>query len=323
LAPHVLVTGGAGFIGSHLTRRLLALGHKVSVLDNLSTGRAETLEALHAEGALCHHAELMPFLASQADEALARFDAVYHLAATVGVRLVVQDPLSLIDNNIVQTRELLRRLAPQKIPVLIASSSEVYGRNPKLPLRETSDLVYGPTSTPRWSYAMSKALDEYLALGHHRRDGLPAVIVRLFNTIGPGQVGRYGMVVPNFVAAAVAGGALTVHGDGQQSRAFCDVRDVVRALTELMREPQRHAGEVYNVGSDREITIEGLADLVIERAGGGRKRFVPYEQAYDERFEDMRRRLPDVTKIRDAIDFQAEIPLTQTIDELVAAGRGR
>jgi UDP-glucose 4-epimerase len=325
LAPHgpiSLITGGAGFIGSHLAEHLHGLGQRLILVDDLSTGRAENVAHLLGPDCLLRRISIGRYL----DEHLSELDevsTVYHLAATVGVRLVVEDPLGMIENNLSQSQRLLAAVAERGTPVLLASSSEVYGRNPNVPLGEEHDLLFGPISSPRWAYGMSKAMLEHAALAHHLQRGLPAVVVRLFNTIGPRQVGRYGMVVPNFVSAAVARGELTIHGDGQQSRAFCDVRDTVRAMAELMRAPQRHAGRPYNVGAQREITIEALAQTVIDLAAGGSKRFVPYERAYDDRFEDMRRRVPSLERLRDAIGFEPRYQLEQTLTELIAAEQAR
>ncbi|MEM6856152.1 MAG: NAD-dependent epimerase/dehydratase family protein, partial [Planctomycetota bacterium] len=250
-----------------------------------------------------------------------------HLAAAVGVKLVVDDPAAMIRNNIDETDVVLRAAAKAGAAVLITSSSEVYGKCPVLPLREDMELVYGPTTASRWSYGLSKALDEHLAIDLARRTGLRSVVVRLFNTIGPRQVGRYGMVVPRFVTQAVAGKDLTLYGDGQQTRAFCDVRDVVGALAGLIEHEDAY-GRVFNVGSTTQITIEQLADQVIEQvaaAGGPRvgKTFVSYEAVYGEGFEDPPHRLPDMTRLRDAIGFRPKVDLAQTLRELIAAEQAR
>ncbi|MEM8784193.1 MAG: NAD-dependent epimerase/dehydratase family protein, partial [Planctomycetota bacterium] len=249
---------------------------------------------------------------------------VYHLAAAVGVKLIVDDPAGMIATNIDDTIAVLRACSAAGVPVLVASSSEVYGKCPVLPLREDMDLVFGPTTASRWSYGLTKALDEHLAIDLARRDGLKSVVVRLFNTIGPRQVGRYGMVAPRFVARACAGEPLEVYGDGGQTRAFCDVRDVVAAMTGLMNAPGGAAfGGVFNVGSDRQLTIHGLAELVIARAAaagrtGSSIRTVPYEAVYGEGFEDPPHRLPDVSRLRDTIDWSPTFGLEQTIDTLIA-----
>jgi UDP-glucose 4-epimerase len=316
-----LITGGAGFIGSHLAERLQADGRELVLIDNLTTGRRENVA--HLLGDRCRLVE------AGVGEALARephllqgVREVYHLAAAVGVRLVVDDPIRMIRNNVEEAALILEAARAAGAAILIASSSEVYGKSAKMPLAEDDDLVLGPTTSSRWGYALTKALDEHLALAHHAKHGLGAVVVRLFNTIGPRQVGRYGMVVPRFVRRAVEGGELEIYGDGRQTRAFCDVRDVVRAMTDLLGDPRHHGG-VFNVGSDDEMTIGELADRVIALAaahGGGaaRKRLVPYAQAYEPGFEDPQRRVPDLSKIRRAIGFQPAFSLDQTLAELIA-----
>lgn len=319
-----LVTGGAGFIGSHLADLLLASGATVTVVDDLSTGRRENLPAAHPR---------LRFIEADLSHALGafgpgeRFDEVYHLAAAVGVRLVVDDPVRCIETNVHGTADLLRFAAEHgpgggPAPTLIASSSEVYGKSEKSPFSEDDDVVYGATTRSRWSYACSKAIDEYLALAYHAKRGVPVVVARFFNTVGPRQVGSYGMVLPNLVAAAVAGEDLPVHGDGRQTRCFCDVRDVAGALPRMLREPAC-AGRVFNVGSDRSISIGELADLVIATTGSrSGKRLIPYDKAYSAGFEDLRRREPDLRRIREAIGFAPSIPLEQTIRDIAAAMAG-
>jgi UDP-glucose 4-epimerase len=313
----VLITGGAGFIGSHLADSLLARGDRVTVVDNLSTGSAanlpehpglrfldadvsEALETFHAEGA--------------------GFDQIYHLAAAVGVQLVMDDPDGSIRTNILSTIDLLDfASASDPAPAtLIASSSEVYGKGSRSPFSEEDDVVYGPTTIARWSYGMSKALDEHLALTAHRSRALPVVVARFFNTVGPRQVGRYGMVLPRFVGAALAGRPIVVHGSGRQTRCFCDVRDVVEVLPRLLGEPSCH-GRVFNVGSDREITISALAEAVVATLGSGSEiRTLPYEEAFPAGFEDLPRRRPDLTRIRAAVGFEPRIPLETTIRDVAA-----
>lgn len=318
-APAALVTGGAGFIGSHLVERLLSLGHRVVIVDDLSTGRRENVEPLLAGG----RCEL---IVAKADEALRtpallrerRITQVYHLAAAVGVKLVVDDPAGMIRTNIGDTLTVLESCADAGAAVLVTSSSEVYGKCPTLPLREDMELVYGPTTASRWAYGMTKALDEHLAIDYARRRGLKAVVVRLFNTIGPRQVGRYGMVVPRFVAKALAGQPLEIYGDGNQTRAFCDARDVVRAMTGLLAEPACF-GQVFNVGSRRQVTIDALADMVLALTGGtAGKRRVSYEAVYGEGFEDPPHRLPDTSKIEAHVGWQPKVKLEETLRELVA-----
>lgn len=317
---HFLITGGAGFVGSHLATLLLSEGHRLTLVDDLSTGRSSNVERLLA-GDNCRlvNGRVSDVLENDA-HLLDDVDAIYHLAASVGVRLVVNDPMAMLRNNLNQAEAVLEAAADRNILTLITSSSEVYGKNPNVPLAESHDLLFGPTTAPRWSYALAKALDEHMALALHKHRDLPVVIVRLFNTIGPRQVGNYGMVVPRFVAAAVAGEPLEIHGDGKQSRAFCDVRDVVRALATLMGRSES-IGQVFNVGSSEECTVEQLADLVIDVAGSGSKNFVPYEQVFGKTFEDMRRRIPDLTKIETAIGFKRAYSLRDTVTDLVDAAR--
>lgn len=324
MANTTLITGGAGFIGSHLAERLCAAGRRVILVDDLSTGRRSNVaHLLDAPHSLCTLVEAKAGDAVN-DPALMRgVSEIYHLAAAVGVKLVVDDPTGMIRNNIEETIRVLEAATAVGAAVLITSSSEVYGKCPTLPLREDMELVYGPTTASRWSYALTKALDEHLAIDYARRRGLRAVIVRLFNTIGPRQIGRYGMVVPRFVARAVANEPLEIYGDGQQTRAFCDARDVVRALTELVAHPEAH-GQVFNVGSDREITINTLADIVLRAAGStAGKKLIPYEAVYGEGFEDPPHRLPDVGKIRGMIGFQPRYTLEETVAELVALHRAQ
>ena len=329
--PWTILTGGAGFIGSHLAQRLLEAGQRLRIIDDFSTGRRDNLAAL-----LRDHPDRIELLEGSAAQLIARpavmqgVNRVFHLAAAVGVKLVVDHPAEMIRNNIDETDAVLRAAADADAAVLITSSSEVYGKCPVLPLREDMELVYGPTTASRWAYGLTKALDEHLALDLARRRGLASVVVRLFNTIGPRQVGHYGMVVPRFVEHAVHGRDLTIYGDGQQTRAFCDVRDVVRALAQLIDEPTAR-GRVFNVGSTDPITIEHLADRVIaaarEAAGGGDasatvgKTFIPYQTVYGRGFEDPPHRLPDMTRLREAIGFTPQVPLSQTLAELVAAAR--
>jgi len=321
LTGKVVITGGAGFIGSHLAARLKDAGRELLLVDNLSTGCRENVQELLDDRCQLIHAT--------ADQALADHslmqgvDQVYHLAAAVGVRLVIDDPAKMIRNNIDQTEAVLQAARQAGASVLIASSSEVYGKCPVLPLREDMELVYGPTTASRWAYGLTKALDEHLAIEMHRRYGLRVVVTRLFNTIGPRQVGHYGMVVPRFVEKAVAGETLEVYGNGTQTRAFCDVRDVTRAMTELM-DHEGCFGRVFNLGSDQTITINDLADRVIRLADAGSgKRLVSYEQAFGPDFEDPEHRLPDTTRIREAIDFKPTLVLDQTLTELIELCRER
>ncbi len=316
-----IITGGAGFIGSHLAARLKADGVELILIDNLSTGRRSNIDCLLDDRCRFIHSE-----ASKAvgDTTLWEgVDSVYHLAAAVGVQRVIDDPAAMVHNNVGQTAAVLEAARKADASVLIASSSEVYGKCPVLPLREDMELVYGPTTASRWAYGLTKAIDEHLAIDMHRRYGLRVVITRLFNTIGPRQVGHYGMVVPRFVERAVAGDTIDIYGDGTQTRAFCDARDVTRAMTELMDKGGCY-GRVFNLGSDDRVTINELAERVIALAGGAAtSRLVPYEQVFGPDFEDPAHRLPDVTRIRDAIGFKPEYTLDQTLTELIALCRER
>ncbi|MFG0244136.1 MAG: NAD-dependent epimerase/dehydratase family protein [Phycisphaerales bacterium JB054] len=312
-----LVTGGAGFIGSHLVDLLLARGDEVTVVDNLSTGNATNLTPHPRLTTL--EADVSEALHALNHEGVA-FDEIYHLAAAVGVQLVMDDPEAAIRTNIVGTIDLLDFAAAQPTPArtLIASSSEVYGKGSRSPFSEDDDVVYGPTTIARWSYGMSKALDEHLALAHHRASGLPAVVTRFFNTVGPRQVGSYGMVLPRFVAAALAGEPLTIHDTGDQTRCFCDVRDVVSVLPRLLADPAC-AGRVFNVGSDREITIRQLAEAVVSTLNStSETRFIPYTQAFPTGFEDLPRRKPDLSRLRAAVGFEPKLTLEQTILDVAA-----
>jgi UDP-glucose 4-epimerase len=322
-ARRTLVTGGAGFIGSHLCDLLLARGDQVTVVDNLSTGRRSNLPPGH---------ERLRFIEADLKDALGAlgrgevFDEIYHLAAAVGVKLVMAEPIRSIETNVDQTAALLRFAVERSRhaggvppPTLIASSSEVYGKAAKSPFSEEDDVVYGPTTVGRWSYACSKAIDEYLALAHHARHGLPVVVARFFNTVGPRQVGDYGMVLPRFVSAALAGRDLPVYGDGSATRCFCDVRDVAGILPKMLGTPAC-AGRIFNVGSDRPVSIGALADLVIATLGSrSRARFLPYSEAYGPGFEDLRQRQPDLSRIREAVGFEPRTPLERTIRDLAAA----
>ncbi len=313
-----LVSGGAGFIGSHLVEELLARGDQVTVVDDLSTGRRENLPP-DAAGLRFIEADLRDALGAFGRGEV--FDEIYHLAAAVGVRLVVDDPARAIEVNVEQTSAMLRfaRLRSPRggaVPVLVASSSEVYGKSPRDVFSEDDDVVYGPTTVARWSYAYGKAIDEHLALAYCRDRGVPTVVARFFNTVGPRQVGDYGMVLPRFVGAAIRGRPIEVHGDGRQSRCFCDVRDVAAALPRMLNEPACRGG-VFNVGSDRSVTIRELADLVVRVTGSASAvRLVPYAEAFGPGFEDLRQRRPDLRKLRAAIGFEPRITLEQTVADV-------
>ena len=312
-----LITGGAGFIGSHLAERLLDRGDRVVLLDNLSTGSVENIRHLKSSAHMQYHLdgiENRQLLAELVDDA----DRVVHLAAAVGVKLIVESPVRTIETNVNGTQLILEAACKKKKLVLTASTSEVYGKNTNVPFREDADLVLGPTTKGRWSYAASKALDEFLALSYWKEKKLPVIVARLFNTVGPRQTGRYGMVLPNFVKSALENSAITVYGSGKQSRCFCDVRDTIDALIRLMDSPQA-IGEVVNVGSTEEITIEDLARRVKERIGSSSPiKYVSYDQAYEAGFEDMMRRVPAIEKLYALTGFRPRIALNEIIDGVVA-----
>ena len=322
-----LVTGGAGFIGSHLVEALLARGDDVTVVDDLSTGRRANLPPGGAPRLRVVPEGVAPGLARLRDEG-ARFDRVFHLAAAVGVQRVIERTAESVETNVAGAAEVFR-FAVDRGPgpgrpalTLFASSSEVYGKSERVPFAEGDDCVLGPAPALRWSYAASKMLGEHLALAHHERDGLPVVIVRFFNTVGPRQVGEYGMVLPRFVGAALAGRPLEVHGDGSQTRCFCDVRDAVPAVVALT-DTARHAGGIFNLGSDEPVSIADLARLVNETLGNGAGfRTVPYHDALGPAFEDLTHRRPDLTRIRGAVGFRPAIPLHRTIRDLAEQPTG-
>ncbi len=313
---HCLVTGGAGFIGSHLTEFLLARGHTVSVLDDLSTGREENLAAVAG------HPRLQILKGSITDpvllaDAVRGTEIIFHLAAAVGVRLVADDPVRTIETNIKPTEELLRLAAQGKQKFFLASTSEVFGKNPKERWTEEDDLHLGATSHPRWAYGCSKAIDEFLALAYHRKFGLEVVVGRFFNVVGPRQVGHYGMVIPRFVDQALAGGPVVVYDDGAQVRCFAHVREVVDAVTRLMETPKA-VGRVFNVGSDQPISIRELALEVISRVDRQVPlKFLPYAEAYGDDFEDVRRRVPDLTRLEQTLGFKPRMPLGEILDDII------
>jgi len=310
-----LVTGGAGFIGSHLAEALLARGDEVFILDDLSTGSVENIRHLKSHERFHYFFDSITnkqLLAELVDES----DVIFHLAAAVGVRLIVESPVKTIETNVYGTQLVLDAASKKKKLVFTASTSEVYGKSEKVPFREDADLVLGATTIGRWSYAASKALDEFLALSYSKEKKQPVIVVRLFNTVGPRQTGRYGMVLPNFVRQALDGAPITVFGDGKQSRCFCDVRDTVEAILRLAG-TDRAVGEVVNIGTSEEITIEGLARAVKERTKSDSPiRHIPYEQAYEPGFEDMPRRVPALEKLEKLTGFRPATPLSQIIDRV-------
>jgi UDP-glucose 4-epimerase len=316
----VLITGGAGFIGSHLAEVLLGQGQQVVAVDNLSTGRIENIVRLVDDPRFQFVQETIRNEAVM-DRLVSECDAIYHLAAVVGVELVVKDPAQTIETNLIGTETVLRLARQYRKRVLIASSSEVYGKSDDIPFREDSDRVMGPTTKSRWCYAESKAMDEFLALAYHKQFGVPVVICRFFNTVGPRQTGMYGMVIPRLVQQALAGLPLTVYGDGQQTRCFCNVRDAVRAVVALSAEP-RATGEIFNVGSNEEVAILDLARRILARTGSRSEiKLIPYDQAYAPGFEDMHRRVPDIRKIKAVIGWQPTVPLDETLDQVIAQFR--
>jgi UDP-glucose 4-epimerase len=318
----VFITGGAGFIGSHLATRFLDRGDRVLLLDDLSTGSMDNLAHLAGRDGFEYRigsALDVPLVT----ECLDRCDATVHLAAAVGVRLIVERPVHTIETNIRATEVVLAAAAKKQKPVLLASTSEVYGKSAKIPFAEEDDLQLGPTTHSRWAYACSKAIDEWLGLAYYREKKVPVTVVRFFNTVGPRQTGRYGMVLPNFAAQALTGEPITVYGDGSQSRCFGHVQDAVEALLRLLATPAS-VGGVFNVGSDEEVTILRLAEMVRDAAGSRSEiRLVPYAEAYAEGFEDMQRRVPDLAKLERTIGFRPRTPLASIITDVVADQRAR
>lgn len=314
---HALITGGAGFIGSHLAERLLNHGYTVTIIDNLSTGQIKNIAALQSHP--CFRAAYEDIRnAVVMDRLVSECDVIFHLAAAVGVQRIIQEPIETIETNIGGTEVVLKTARRYRKKVLIASTSEVYGKGARFPFSEDDDCVLGPTIRNRWSYAASKMVDEFYALAYHKEVDLPVVIFRLFNTVGPRQRGQYGMVLPRFVRWALTNEPIQVYGDGEQSRCFCNVKDVVVAIHQLSEAPNA-IGEVFNIGSNHEISILKLAQRVKARANSTSEiRLIPYEEAYEAGFEDFRRRVPSLEKIRGAIEWEPTVPLDDTIDQIIA-----
>jgi UDP-glucose 4-epimerase len=311
-----LITGGSGFIGSHLAEALLDRGDAVTVVDDLSTGRFENIAHLVGRPGFQFAIETITN-ETVMDRLISECDIIYHLAAAVGVELIVKDPVRVIETNIKGCEAILRIGARYRKKVMLASTSEIYGKSEAVPFREDGDGVLGPTTRSRWSYACSKAMDEFLALAYAKHWSLPVVIMRFFNTVGPRQTGRYGMVVPRFVQQALRNEPITVYGDGQQSRCFTYVGDVLRAIIGLADAPTA-LGDVFNIGSTQEVTIENLARRTIALTGSSsRIVYVPYDQAYEAGFEDMRRRVPDTTKVRTLIGWQPQVDLDGILNSVI------
>ena len=311
-----LITGGAGFIGSHLAEALLNDGHEVDIIDNLSTGSIRNVGHLKTNPRFKYTIDTLtnePLLAELID----RNDVIFHFAAAVGVKLIVEEPVHTIETNVHGTEVVLKHANKKRKKVVIASTSEVYGKSADVPFREDADLVMGATVKHRWAYACSKAIDEFLALAYYKERGLPVIIVRFFNTVGPRQTGQYGMVLPSFVRQALAGDPITVFGDGTQSRSFTYVGDVVDCLMKLVSEPKA-VGQVFNIGNKEEVTILKLAEIVKSLTGSSSTiEFIPYDKAYEAGFEDMPRRVPDLTKVRDLVAYEPKVQLNEIITKVI------
>lgn len=312
-----LITGGAGFIGSHLAEILLAKGQEVTIIDNLSTGRFENIAHLVGNPKFRYAIEDIRNI-HVIDRLVSECDIIYHLAAMVGVQRIISEPINTIEVNIGGTEVILQTARRYRRKVMIASTSEVYGKGVKVPFQEEDDRLLGPTTRNRWAYAASKAIDEFLALAYYKEVQLPIVLFRLFNTVGPRQTGQYGMVVPRFVQWALAGEPIRVYGSGEQTRCFGNVYDVVDAISKLADTPQA-VGQVFNIGSSEEVSIMTLAKRVLARTGSNSQiQLVPYEEAYEPGFEDFQRRVPGIDKIKGTIDWQPTTSLDETIDQIIA-----
>jgi nucleoside-diphosphate-sugar epimerase len=313
----ILITGGAGFIGSHLAEKLLKEGHEISVIDNLSTGKYSNIIHLIKKSGFKYKIDSI-LNRDVMDEMIKDADQIYHLAAAVGVKYIIDNPLLSLRTNIVGTENVLEFANKYKKKVLIASTSEIYGKSDNIPFKEEDDRLLGSTHISRWSYSSAKAIDEFLALAYHREKKLPVVIVRCFNTVGPRQTGQYGMVIPKFVHNALLNHPITVFGDGKQSRCFCDVDDVTDGMIKLMN-TKKAEGEIYNIGNDKSISIEELAMMIKKMTKSKSKiEYIPYEDAYEEGFEDMRHRKPDLSKINELIGFKPKFELNKILERTIA-----
>lgn len=313
----VLITGGAGFIGSHLSEKLLDRGHSVSVLDNLSTGRLENVTHLKERDGFELTVDTV-MNEEVVQELVEDKDYVVHLAAAVGVQYIIDNPLESMELNVKGTENILHAANRDKTPVFLASTSEIYGKNENIPFSEEDDRVLGSTTISRWSYSTAKAYDEFLGLAFWREKQLPVTIGRFFNTVGPRQTGRYGMVIPRFVKQAQLGQQITVYGDGQQTRAFMDVDDTTDAVIGLLNSDEV-AGEVFNIGSEERVSIMELAERIVEKVESDSEiKLIPYEEAFEEGFEDMRHRVPDTSKIRETLDFEPKFDLDDILDRIIA-----
>ncbi len=312
----ILITGGAGFIGSHLSEKLLNEGHKVTVIDNLSTGEFANIKHLVANKNFSYVIDSI--LNQEALEPLIKkTDQIYHLAAAVGVKYIIDNPLLSLKTNIQGTENVLELANKYKCRILVASTSEIYGKNNKVPFKEEDDRILGSTHISRWSYSSAKAIDEFLSLAYYREKKLPVVIVRCFNTVGPRQSGQYGMVIPKFVKAALLNHPITIFGDGKQSRCFCDVKDVIEGMVHLM-DSEEATGQIFNIGNDESISIEELAIKIKDLTKSDSKiDYVKYEDAFEEGFEDMRRRIPDLTKIKEAVGYETKFCLEDILERVI------